>query len=338
VSRPALLLVVLSTAACATSCGTDSKESEPLATGTTAPITFLRGVDIVAVDLDGRNERTLAKLKLPRGHTLQGLSWSPDGRQLLYALETPVIECCSYVDVYVMNADGSGHRKIRRTNVYTRTPTWSPSGDRILIDDNDDGGHTMWVVRPDGSGAVKVFGEVFGSGFPAWSPDGTQIAYYDELGDWIYVMNADGSAPKRVTRAHLEGTALVWAPAKQIVFYLGRDIWVVNPDGSGGRMAIKGQGEEGGFEISPDGRTIAFAYLAGPGNFDLSSGRISGGAVRKLTDNEKDDCCPSWSPDGRSLAFTRAGDIYLINADGSGERNLTESTADESLLGWLPKG
>jgi hypothetical protein len=134
-----LLLVALSTAVGCTSCA--NSEPDRLATRTSAPITFLRGGDIVAVDPHSRDERTLAKLKLPRGQALQGLSWSPDGRRLLYALETPVIECCKYVDVHVMNADGSGHRKIRRTNVYTRTPTWSPRGDKILIDDNDDGGH-----------------------------------------------------------------------------------------------------------------------------------------------------------------------------------------------------
>jgi len=49
------------------------------------------------------------------------------------------------------------------------------------------------------------------------------------------------------------------------------------------------------------------------------------GNVQRLTDNDKDDWPPSWSPDGRSLAFPRykrggygAGDIYVINADGSG--------------------
>jgi Tol biopolymer transport system component len=149
-------------------------------------------------------------------------------------------------------------------------------------------------------------------------------------------MNADGSGRKRVTPA--ESTTPVWAPSQKIVFYLDRDIWVVNPDGSGREMAIKGEGEEYGFEIAPDGRTLVFAYLAGPRNADLSVGKISGGSVRRLTETKEDECCPSWSPDGRSLAFMRAGDIYAINADGTGERNLTDSPEDESWPVWSPRG
>ena len=58
---------------------------------------------------------------------------------------------------------------------------------------------------------------------------------------------------------------------------------------------------------------------------------------------------PSWSPDGNSLAFARYNprgpgyeddeptDIYVMNADGSGERNLTNSPADEFAPAWAPK-
>jgi TolB protein len=51
---------------------------------------------------------------------------------------------------------------------------------------------------------------------------------------------------------------------------------------------------------------------------------------------------PSWSPDGKRIAFTRqtgAGfDVYVMNADGTGQRNLTRSPADESDPAWSPSG
>ena len=284
---------------------------------------------------DGSNERTV--MRLERGYTVTGFSWSPDGRQILLSLETPPDKNYeTWIDIYVLEADGSNRRRIKRANIYTSHPGWSPRGDVILIDDNDDGGHTLWVVKPDGSAARKLLNDEFGVGRPAWSPDGTQIAYYDEIRGWILLMNADGSGRKRVTRA--ESTYPVWAPSQKIVFYRDRDIWVVNPDGSGRSIAIKGEGEEYGFDIAPDGRTLVFAYLAAPRNADLSVGKISGGEVRRLTETKEDECCPAWSPDGRSLAFTRAGDVYLINDDGTAERNLTDSAADESVLAWSPKG
>ena len=70
---------------------------------------------------------------------------------------------------------------------------------------------------------------------------------------------------------------------------------------------------------------------------------ISEDGARKLTDNDKHDSDPTWSPDGKSLAFSRSNrawspdddlgprDIYVINADGSGERNLTDGPEDESF-------
>lgn len=72
--------------------------------------------------------------------------------------------------------------------------------------------------------------------------------------------------------------------------------------------------------------------------------------MRRLTDNDLQDFQPSWAPDGKSLAFARfadrppssgadsgPGDIYPMNADGSGERNLTNSAADESSPAWSPE-
>jgi Tol biopolymer transport system component len=226
-------------------------------------------------------------------------------------------------------------------------PSLVTGGDAFAFDENDDGDHAVWVANADGSNARQV-PPGNDSSYPAWSQDGAKIAYL--RGGWINVMNADGSASKRVIRADLEGTAPVWAPAKQITFYLGHDIWVVNPDGSGRRMAVQAEGEEAGFEIAPDGRTIAFSYLAAVANFELALGQVSGGEVRRLTDNDhQDDLQPSWAPDGKSLVFSRyerpanpdpesgPGDIYVINADGSGERNLTDSAADESSPAWSPE-
>ena len=79
-------------------------------------------------------------------------------------------------------------------------------------------------------------------------------------------------------------------------------------------------------------------------------GDVVTGVVQRLTTNPQRKLGPSWSPDGNSLAFSRyspggpgdeddePNDIYVMNADGSGERNLTNSPADENSPAWAPSG
>ena len=273
----------------------------------------------------------------------------PDGRQLVLAAVPPE----DYRRrLFVANADGSGVRELRRTPDHLPNPVWSPRGDKIAWDNHDDGYHEIWVMNVDGSDARKL---TPGIGFsdPVWSPNGRRIAYSDIRwggGRWIYIMNADGSAPKRVIRADSLPSPPQWSAADQLGFYVGKDIWLANPDGSGRRLAVEVETQSSRFLVfrfSPDGSAIAFETKTDRG-FELFVSDISGDGARRLTDNDREDFGPSFSPDGKSLAFGArwptkdkdsepTGDIYVINADGSGERNLTDSAADESSPAWAPK-
>ena len=80
--------------------------------------------------------------------------------------------------------------------------------------------------------------------------------------------------------------------------------------------------------ISPDGKTIAFAYKG-----DVYTVAASGGKARQLTTNAAYDACPVWSPDGTKLAFasSREGsmDVYVMDAQGSEPMRLTTNSTDE---------
>lgn len=324
-----VVLIALSAVACGGCVWSSDHDSEPLATRTSAPIAFLRdfGSDevgtrnkLVIVNPDGSNERTV---QLPPGYDVETLSWSLDGRRLVFPANPPE----DYRPfLYVVDADGSGLRKLIRLRDHLSSPVWSPRGDKIAFDMHDDGYHAVWVINPDGSGARRLTpGPHFSN--PDWSPDGTKIAYspYQGRGSGFWVVNVDGSGRKRLS----PGARPDWvkeAPAINVP---------------------KGWGD---YVVGPDERTVALMgpFLPG-GDWELGIFLIGQGNVQRLTDNDRQDVAPSFSPDSKSLAFEGFqppagadpiphGDIYVINADGSGERNLTDSAANESSPDWAPRG
>ncbi len=70
----------------------------------------------------------------------------------------------------------------------------------------------------------------------------------------------------------------------------------------------------------------------------MNSDGSSGENPVKLTNNIADDDDPVWSPDGTMIAFTSDRDgneeIYIMNADGSGQRNLTNNPSKEDEAAW----
>ena len=204
----------------------------------------------------------------------------------------------------------------------------------------------------------------------------SQIAFVDAGGiggRMIYVMNPDGTGRRVLTRSvsdvnsqSYEGwSRLAWSPdSKRLAFESGGTLFGVNADGSGLGMLAGQPGstdsENGAQAWSPDGTTIAFAsfiwYWADQGTginlanpYDLfQTGGVLASATRLTTGN---DWWPSWSPDGKQIAFARfdkayflnpgtaaGADIYVMNADGSGIRRLTNQGWPVSGLTWSPDG
>ena len=89
--------------------------------------------------------------------------------------------------------------------------------------------------------------------------------------------------------------------------------------------------------LSPDGRTLAFAWRG-----DIWTVPTAGGTARQLTVHPADDGEPRWSPDGKRIAFTsdrKSGrQVYVMNADGGKPEQITFHTAGYSLQDWYPDG
>ena len=273
--------------------------------------------------------------------TLPATPQGPGGRIVF----TCTIE--KYNQLCLMNADGSGWKRLTDRNANDYYPSFTSDGTRIVYVSNQTGMFEIYLRYPALSEEQQLSDGLGSISAPDISPDGQSVVFAAKFagGDSsIWTMTIDGSESHPLTDSQWSEVDPSWSPdGKQIAFAAARggyvELFTMNADGSDIRQVSSGvQGIGGRSSWSPDGRWLAF--YAGPrGDRDIYLVEVAGGQAERLTYGGN-NTAPCFSPDGLWLVFSssRDGDheIYVMQVDGSQVTQLTDNNYDDWQPSWGP--
>jgi Tol biopolymer transport system component len=219
-------------------------------------------------------------------------SWSPDGKRLVF----DAFRGGKETEVFVVNADGTGLRRIKNPGAGDFEPAWSPEGRRIafMSRPNSSAAFEIYVVNADGSGRRRLTRNYVRDESPAWSPEGTRIAF-DRIGSrgGIYTVRPNGRGLRRLTRARDIDPS--WSPDGRLIAFhrFGKGVMVMNANGSNAHLVVaRGFGPA----WSPDGVKLTFSIANSYGSYLYVADRDGGNTVRLVADKGDDMYEPDWQP------------------------------------------
>lgn len=206
---------------------------------------------------------------------------------------------------------------------------------------------SIWLARTDGAEPPRRFTTGKNDAQPRWSPDGTRLAFVSKRGEdekahrQLYVMPADGGEPQCLTDLKED---------------VGEPVW--SPDGS--RIVFSARVPDEAYEEEDDKKRAPrrFTRL----QFKLDSVGWTGdrrrhlyvvpadgsAEAKQITDGDFEDSRPTWTPDGKSIAFSSArgehwdidlvGDVYVVPADGGEPQRLTPGDSNHYAPAYSPDG
>jgi Tol biopolymer transport system component len=211
---------------------------------------------------------------------------------------------------------------------------------------------------PAGGGQVVLLTAAWSAGTvaaePRWSPNGSRIAFvlsprghltrYAGDGD-IYAMNPNGTHIRRLTTG-LDASSPAWSPDGSRIAFVknqGQELVVMRADGSGQHVIARARGYYEAPAWSPAGQTIA--YQSSPShNIDVTAiftTRPDGTHERRLTPASASASFPAWSPDGSQLAYSAGDQLWIMHANGTHARRLTNCRSQcvfDFAPAWSPTG
>ncbi len=219
----------------------------------------------------------------------------------------------------------------------------------------------LYTMEPDGSNLLQVTRDNFSYEWPRWSPDGRTIVFQGPKtianpdAYPLYLMDANGKNRRQLAP---DGWATSWSPGGDRIAYSkdarcggicgNWDIFIFDV-AKKTEYSITSTSDyyETVGDWSPDGGFLLIVSDNPANNPDEDKEiyviDLDGNYIARLTDNDVHDTAPRWSPDGSMIAYSafdgKDWDIFVMNADGSDKRNLSN---DDNVFStspcWSPDG
>jgi Tol biopolymer transport system component len=195
-------------------------------------------------------------------------------------------------------------------------------------------------MNPDGSGLVNITDNIgIVDEDPSWSWDNRRIAFRSDRGGQggppgqpdIWVMDADGSNPVRITNTPADNQDPAFSPDGSRIVYEEEDpddgtleIFIIDLDGSNKTQLTDAPRISEAPSFTRDGSTILFKSDRANNDFDVYTMNADGSNVVALTNAAGDDFDPSYSPDESTIIFSSQRNgleaLFTMNADGSNQQ------------------
>jgi dipeptidyl aminopeptidase/acylaminoacyl peptidase len=239
---------------------------------------------------------------------------SPDGKLIAYTVKEARLAENKYVtSLYLVPSQGGEPRRLTFGDHSDFMPRWSPDGRTLaFVSNRHEKRQQIHLLSLDG-GEARRLTDLDGSiGALAWSPDGKRlvIAFRATSEEEKARREAEkkGELAKRhaykvLTSAHFKEDGMGF------LFDSHQHLYVVDATTGEARRITDGEHDHSQPTFSPDGKTIAFASnrfedpVLCPDNLDICTIPADGGTVTRLTKAQGPNTAPSFSPDGKMLAF-----------------------------------
>lgn len=302
------------------------------------------------------------------------LSWAfdvqvaPAGARIAYlrmAYDVPSDSTTS--ELWVIDPDGRNNHRVDAADAGESSPVWSPGGDQLaFVGSKKDGGDTKWQIRIHDAGShdTRVVATLAGAlSELAWSPDGSRIAFA------MFVPSAAAGSVAHLPESVLAGGWLDKVHVSdQLVYRLNGQgyvkkgythLFTVAVDRGTLTQVTHGDYNDalGGRNLtwSKDGKSLIFSAHRDDADPLHHFGRIqiyevpaAGGEPRALTHGPGMHTAPTVSPDGKSVAYVgytqqltgvlEQTHLYVMNRDGSGQRQVLQLDRDVSDPAWGDEG